>query len=58
MLADGQRVNDQSRRQYSYNSPVYRRFCREIVEALAQHYRNNTNIIGWQIDNEINNVDP
>jgi beta-galactosidase len=58
VLADGQRVNDQSRRQYSYNSPVYRRYCREIVETLAQHYRGNTNIIGWQIDNEINNEDP
>ena len=55
---DGRRVNDQSRRQYSYNSPVYRRYCREIVEALARHYRDNTNIIGWQIDNEINNEDP
>jgi beta-galactosidase len=55
---DGQRVNDQSRRQYSYNSPVYRRFSQEIVEALARHYRNNTNIIGWQIDNEVNNEDP
>src|SRR5215469_2709449 len=58
VTADGRRVNDQSRRQYSYNSAVYRRFCREIVEALAEHYRNNTNIIGWQIDNEINNEDP
>jgi beta-galactosidase len=58
VLENGQRVNDQSRRQYSYNSPVYRRYCREIVEALARHYRNNTNIIGWQIDNEINNEDP
>src|SRR5215469_14953420 len=58
VTADGWRVNDQSRRQYSYNSRIYRRFCQEIVEALAQHYRNNTNIIGWQIDNEINNEDP
>lgn len=58
VLENGQRVNDQSRRQYSYNSPVYRRFCREIVEAMARHYRDNTNIIGWQIDNEINNEDP
>jgi beta-galactosidase len=55
---NGQRVNDQSRRQYSYNSPLYRRFSREIVEALARHYRNNTNVIGWQIDNEMNNEDP
>jgi beta-galactosidase len=58
VAADGQRVNDQSRRQYSYNSTAYRRFCQKIVEALSEHYRNNTNIIGWQIDNEINNEDP
>lgn len=58
VLENGQRVNDQSRRQYSYNSPLYRRFCREIVEAMARHYSNNTNVIGWQIDNEINNEDP
>ena len=54
----GQRVNDQSRRQYCYNSPVYRRFSKEIVETLARHYRDNTNIIGWQIDNEMNNENP
>lgn len=54
----GERVNDQSRRQYSYNSPVYRRFSRKIVEALARHYRDNTNIVGWQIDNEMNNENP
>lgn len=54
----GRRVNDQSRRQYNYNSPIYRRLSRGLVEALAQHYRDNTNIIGWQIDNEINNENP
>ena len=54
----GQPVNDQSRRQYCYNSPVYRQFSRKIVEALAQHYRDNTNIVGWQIDNEMNNENP
>jgi len=54
----GRPVNDQSRRQYCYNSPVYRRFSREIVEALARHYRDNTNIIGWQIDNEMNCENP
>ena len=58
VLATGRRVNDQSRRQICYNSPVYRRFSREIVEALARHYRGNTNIIGWQIDNELNNENP
>ena len=54
----GQPVNDQSRRQICYNSPVYRQFSRDIVEALARHYRDNTNIIGWQIDNEMNNENP
>jgi len=58
VLETGLPVNDQSRRQYCYNSPVYRRFSREIVEALARHYRDNTNIIGWQIDNEMNNENP
>jgi beta-galactosidase len=58
VLETGQRVNDQSRRQYSYNSPVYRRLSRKIVEALALHYRDNTNVIGWQIDNELNNENP
>jgi beta-galactosidase len=51
----GQPANDQSRRHCCYNSKVYRRFSTQIVEALARHYRNNTNIIGWQIDNELNN---
>src|SRR5215472_4747173 len=30
----GKPVNDQSRRQYNYNSPIYRRLSRKIVEAL------------------------
>lgn len=51
----GQPADDQSRRHYCYNSPVYRRLSRNIVEKLARHYRGNTNIIGWQIDNEMNN---
>jgi beta-galactosidase len=58
VFESGQPANDQSRRQYCYNSPVYRQFSRKIVEALALHYQNNTNIIGWQIDNEMNNENP
>jgi beta-galactosidase len=58
VLPTGQPVNDQSRRQYCYNSPIYRQFSHKIVEALALHFRDNTNIIGWQIDNEMNNENP
>jgi beta-galactosidase len=57
-LENGRPANDQSRRHYCYNSPVYRRFTKSIVEALARHYRDNTNIIGWQIDNEMNCENP
>jgi len=58
VFENGRAANDQSRRQYCYNSAVYRRFSRQIVEALVRHYLDNTNIIGWQIDNELNNENP
>src|SRR5262245_33587208 len=51
----GQPTDDQSRRHYCYNSPIYRRYSKKIVDALVRHYRGNTNIVGWQIDNELNN---
>lgn len=54
---NGQRVNDQTRRHASYISPIYRQFSQKLVEALAVHYKGETNIIGWQIDNEFNNED-
>ena len=58
VFADGQKANDQTRRHYCYNSSVYRKLSREIVEAMAAHYETNPNIIGWQIDNEFNNENP
>jgi beta-galactosidase len=54
----GRPADDQSRRHYCYNSPVYRQLSRKMVEALALHYRDDPNIIGWQIDNEMNNENP
>ncbi len=58
VFPDGRASNDQSRQHYCYNSPLYRRFSREIVEAMASHYHDNANIIGWQIGNEFNNENP
>ncbi len=58
VFADGQKANDQTRQHYCYNSAVYRKFSREIVEAMATHYRDNANVIGWQIGNEFNNENP
>lgn len=58
VFANGQKANDQTRRHYCYNSTVYRKLSRAIVEAMAGHYENNPNVIGWQIDNEFNNENP
>jgi beta-galactosidase len=51
---DGTLLRHGARRHYNYNSPVYRRFTRLIVEKIAAHYGPCPAIIGWQIDNEIN----
>ena len=55
VFPDGQRSNDQTRGDFCYNSRICRKFSRDIVEAMASHYQNNPNIIGWQIGNEFNN---
>lgn len=58
VFPDGRKSNDQTRGHYCYNSRMYRKFSRDIVEAMASHYQNNPNIIGWQIGNEFNNENP
>ena len=40
------------RRQYCFNSSIYREYSSRIVEKLVSHYKNEGNIIAWQIDNE------
>ncbi len=55
VFSTGQPANDQSRRYYCYNSPVFQRLSHRIVEEIARHYAKEPNIVGWQIDNEINN---
>ncbi len=58
VFPDGRKSNDQTRQHYCYNSAVYRKFSRAIVEAMATHYRDSANVIGWQIGNEFNNENP
>ena len=58
VFQNGRPANDQSRRHYCYNSPIYRRLSKRIVERMVNHYRDNPNVIGWQIDNEFNNENP
>ncbi len=51
---DGTLYRHGMRRHYNYNSLVYRKFTKRIVEKLASHYGSHPAIIGWQIDNELN----
>lgn len=43
-----------SRRNYNYTSPKYLELSDRICTALAEHYRNEKQIIAWQLDNEFN----
>lgn len=58
VFPNGRAADDQSRRHYCYNSPVYRRLSKRIVERMAEHYKNSPHVVGWQIDNEFNNENP
>ena len=48
----GRRLTFGNRRQYCPNHPLYHECTRAIVQAMAEHYAANPNVIGWQIDNE------
>ncbi|HQY30326.1 MAG TPA: beta-galactosidase [Thermomicrobiales bacterium] len=49
---DGRTRTHGSRKHYDHASPIYRRYCQEIVAAMAQRYGDHPAVIGWQIDNE------
>ena len=49
----GQKYRHGARRNVCPNNPVYREYCVKIVEAMAKEFCRDENIIGWQIDNEI-----
>ncbi|WP_130806384.1 beta-galactosidase [Senegalia massiliensis] len=40
------------RRQYCFNSDTYINYTKKIVERLVNHYKDEKDIIVWQIDNE------
>ena len=40
------------RRQYCFNSRTYYNYSEKIIRALASNYKNEENIVAWQIDNE------
>ena len=52
--ADGRRMEHGSRQHACTANPRYRAHARRIVTALAVHYRDNPQVVGWQTDNELN----
>ena len=43
-----------SRRNFNYTSPSYLDLSDRLCNALAEHYRDQKQVIGWQLDNEFN----
>ncbi len=54
--ADGRSAVHGNRQQFSFASPRYREFCRQIAGEMANRFGHNANVIGWQIDNEYSEV--
>lgn len=51
---DGNLIHHGLRRHCNLNSEKYRFFVSRITEKIAEHYSRYTNIVAWQLDNEIN----
>jgi len=49
---DGTILDHGARQHASFVSPLYRELSYKMIEKLAQHYGNDSRIIGWQLDNE------
>lgn len=52
--ANGRQAGHGSRQHADTTSPVFRAHSRRITQAMADHYRDNPAVIGWQTDNELN----
>jgi beta-galactosidase len=40
------------RQNMDISSPIYRWYCERLIRNLVSHYKDNPDVIGWQIDNE------
>ena len=42
------------RQHHNHTSEIYLTYCERITEAMVRHFSTFNNVIGWQIDNELN----
>lgn len=50
--AEGRAQQHGSRQHVSLSHPAFRSYSQRITRAMAEHYRDNPHVIGWQTDNE------
>ena len=49
---DGQRATYGLRQNMDITNPAFLRYAERVIRKIAEHYRNNPAVIGYQIDNE------
>ena len=52
--ASGTTMQHGSRQHHNHTSEVYLKYCAAITEAMVKTFSSCKNVIGWQIDNELN----
>jgi beta-galactosidase len=50
---EGRRSGFGARQHRCYNSPAYLKHASEVVEELGKRYGKHSNVVAWQIDNEL-----
>lgn len=48
----GQAMQHGSRQQCCHSSDTFRAYSRRITAAMAEHFKDNPHVVGWQTDNE------
>jgi beta-galactosidase len=48
----GAQVGYGMRQNMDYDNPQFREYAKRLITNLAQHYKDNPAVIGWQVDNE------
>ncbi len=49
---DGKTITYGMRQNTDLSNPAYRYYCERVIREIAQHYKDNPAVIGYQIDNE------
>jgi beta-galactosidase len=54
---DGKTITFGYRQNTDLMNLTYRFYCERVIRKLLEHYKNNSTVIGWQIDNETSSGD-